>query len=216
LSSNIKALVFDMDGVLFDSERISRMVWIQAGAEYHLADVEEAERCVIGRSFADTCQFLRERYGPTFPAVEFRTRCSQLFHEYTDAHGMPLMPLAKETLLYLFNKKIPLALASSTRRLVVDKELAEADFTHFFKVTVCGDEVEHSKPNPDIYIEACKKLGFNPEDCIAVEDSPNGIRSAYNAGMKAVMIPDQVQPDEKLKTLLYKCYSSLAELKELF
>ena len=62
-----------MDGVLFDSERISRMVWIQAGAEYHLADVEEAERCVIGRSFADTCQFLKERYGPTFPAVEFRT-----------------------------------------------------------------------------------------------------------------------------------------------
>ena len=203
-----------MDGVLFDSERISRQVWIQAGAEYSVSDVEEAELCVIGRSFADTCQFLKERYGEDFPAVEFRTRCSVLFHEYTDAHGMPLMPLACETLQYLYDRHIPLALASSTRRVVVDKELAAADFTKFFSVTVCGDEVSHSKPEPDIYLEACKKLGFAPGNCIAIEDSPNGIRSAYNAGMKPVMIPDQVQPDETIKPLLYKCCTSLAELKD--
>ena len=203
-----------MDGVLFDSEKISRMMWIKAGAEFNVPDVLEAELCVIGRSFADTCQFLRERYGENFPAVEFRTRCSELFHEYVSKNGMPLLPHAKEILEYLSQKGYPLALASSTRRVVVDRELENAGLTPYFKTVTCGDEVPHSKPEPDIYLKACASLGFAPKNCAAVEDSPNGIRSAYRAGMKCIMVPDQVQPDEELKCLLWKCCPSLAQLEE--
>lgn len=209
----LKAIVFDMDGVLFDSERITRLMWARAGEEYHIDDVATAVKDCTGSSRPDQWVYLKKKYGEDFPAKEFRERCSELFHEYVDSNGLPLMPYAKEILEYLTEKNYPLALASSTQSKTVHKELTEAGLIGYFKTLTCGDQVQHSKPNPEIYLRACKSIGLDPSECAAVEDSPNGIRSAFIAGMKCIMVPDQIEPDEEIKRFLWKCPSSLEELK---
>ncbi len=215
MNQKIKAVVFDMDGVLFDSEKITYAMWKKTGDEYKISDVETAVRECTGRNIDDTCAYLKNRYGENFPALEFRMRCSELFHSYADKNGLPLMPYAKEILESLKERGYVLALASSTRKTVVEKELKEAGMYSYFKTVTCGDMVSHSKPDPEIYLCACKSIGFEPENCAAVEDSPNGIISAYNAGMKCIMVPDQIEPDEKIRAMLYKLCSNLKEL-ELF
>lgn len=209
----IQAVIFDMDGVLLDSERITRIMWKQAGDEYHIDDVATAVRDCTGSSRPDQWAYLKNKYGQDFPAKEFRERCSELFHNYVDQHGLPVMPYAKDILEYLKTKPYKIALASSTRHDTVTHELKEAGLFDYFESITCGDQVTHSKPDPEIYITACKSIDISPENCVAVEDSPNGIRSAYKAGMKCVMVPDQIQPSDEIKSLLYKCCPSLNELK---
>lgn len=213
MSGEIEAVIFDMDGVLFDSERITRVQWKVAAEEYHIADVETAVRDCTGRSVDDTCEYLKKKYGEAFPAREFRQRCSVLFHAYVDKTGLPLMPYAKEILHYLKEKKYRLALASSTRTVTVTKELKEAELYDYFETVTCGDMLKHSKPAPDIYLMACSSLHLAPNVCAAVEDSPNGIRSAYGAGMKCIMVPDQIQPDEEIQKMLFKNCASLKSME---
>ena len=213
MERNIQAVVFDMDGILFDSERITRIMWAQAAKEYGISDVETSVRDCTGSSRPDQWAYLKKKYGSDFPAVEFRERCSTLFHEYVDKHGLPLLPYAKETLSYLANKGYLLALASSTKRVTVIKELSDAGLLGYFKSIVCGDDVTHSKPDPEIYRLSCKKLGVLPEVSLAVEDSPNGIRAAFAAGMKVVMVPDQIAPTKDIEELLFKLCKSLDELR---
>lgn len=214
MNTEIQAVIFDMDGVLFDSERITRIQWKIAADEYHISDVETAVKDCTGRSVDDTCVYLKKKYGDDFPAREFRQRCSILFHTYVDKAGLPLMPYAKEILQYLKEKGYRLALASSTRTVTVTKELKEAGMYDYFETVTCGDMVQHSKPAPDIYLMACDSLHLSPSVCAAVEDSPNGIRSAYAAGMKCIMVPDQIQPDDEIKQMLYQNCVSLKVMEQ--
>lgn len=211
----IKAVVFDMDGVLFDSERITRIMWKKAGDEYGIDDVETAVKDCTGSSRPDQWAYLKQKYGQDFPAKEFRERCSQLFREYVDKDGLPLMPYAKEILEYLSQKNYPLALASSTRKETVHHELKDAGLFDFFNTIVCGDEVEHSKPHPEIYRKACRNLGIENQYCVAIEDSPNGIRSAFGAGMKPIMVPDQIQPSDEIRKMLFSLCPNLESLKNI-
>ena len=213
MDKKFKAVIFDMDGVLFDSERITRIMWKKAGEEYKISGVETAVRECTGRSIDDTCAYLKKRYGEDFPAREFRMRCSELFHSYADKNGLPLMPYAKEILESLKNKGYELALASSTRKVVVERELKEAQLFDYFKTITCGDMVSHSKPDPEIYLAAVSSLNLQSEECAAVEDSPNGIISAYKASLSCIMVPDQIEPDEEIRAMLYKLCSNLKELE---
>lgn len=213
MENDIKAVVFDMDGVLFDSERITRIMWRKAGEEYGIGDIETSVRDCTGSSRPDQWVYLKNKYGQDFPAKEFRERCSELFHSYVDLNGLPLMPYAGEILEYLSKKNYPLALASSTRKEAVHQELKDAGFFDYFDSIICGDEVAHSKPHPEIYSRACSNLGIESRFCVAIEDSPNGIRSAYGAGMKPIMIPDQIQPTEEIKKMLFRQCQSLEDLK---
>lgn len=211
----IKAIIFDMDGILFDTERISKMMWKKAAVEFNIEDIEDALRKCTGTSFDDAVSILHSKYGDDFPAKEFRQRCSVLIHEYIDANELPLMPYAKEILVYLKSKNYRLALASSTRTVTVHSNLKKAGLFDFFETITCGDMVSHSKPEPDIYLEACKSLSLSPEFCMAVEDSPNGVISSFKAGLKTIMIPDQIQPDENLKKYIFKILSNLDEMKKV-
>lgn len=213
MNAHIKAVVFDMDGILFDSERITRMMWAQAGAEYGISDVETAVRDCTGSSRPDQWAYLKKKYGADFPAKAFRERCSQLFHSYVKEHGLPLLPFAKETLCYVKEQGYRVALASSTKKDTVYQELSEAGFLPYFESITCGDEVTHSKPDPEIYRLSCQKLGVEPKSAIAIEDSPNGIRAAHAAGMNVVMVPDQIAPTEEIRLLLYKLCATLDEVR---
>ena len=119
-------------------------------------------------------------------------------------------------LAYLKQSGTPIGLASSSKYSSIISHLKEANIIDYFDVIVAGDMIEHSKPKPDIYILACNKLGVDPKDTYAIEDSPNGIRSAHAAGMRPIMVPDLVKPDAEMEELSYLICKDLMEVMQFF
>lgn len=212
----IESVVFDMDGVLFDTERVCSDVWCQVGTELGLKDIEIAVTACVGLNSKDTRDFFLKLYGKDFDYENFRNRSSELFHTILVTEGLPVKPGVFELLNFLQENNYKIALASSTNKANVVKYLDRAGITHYFQAIVTGDMVVHGKPDPEIYLKACRELDSLPDNCIAIEDSPNGLKSAYQAGMKPIMVPDLIQPDEELKKLLYGKFESLLEVRNYF
>ena len=141
---------------------------------------------------------------------------SALFHLEAEGGKLPKKPGVCELLEYLKTRGVKIGLATSTREKVVLKELKDGGILPFFDVIVCGDMVKRSKPDPDIYLEACSRLHVRPSECFAIEDSYNGIRAACRAGMKAIMVPDLAKPTEEMEKLAERILPSLHEVKEYF
>ncbi len=211
---NIKAVIFDMDGVILDSESICDRTWKLALEEAGLKDDKDAINKCRGTNLKDTYKILYELYGHDFPAEKFMKRSSELFHQIENTNGIPLMPYAKEILEYL-KPKYKLALASSTRKASVCRQLEKAGLIGYFETLTTGDMVEHSKPDPEIYRISCKSIGLKPEECAAIEDSPNGIKSAFAAGLAAVMVPDKVEPTAELLPLIWKVCKNLKDVETI-
>ena len=209
--TDIQAVVFDMDGILLDTESISHKTWKRAGLEFNICDAGTVYHNCVGSNLTDTLAFLRKQYGTEFDADAFMRRTSTLFTEMEKQDGIPLMDGAKAALEYL-KPKYRLALASSTKRATVTRQLTEAGLIGYFETLTCGDEVAHSKPDPEIYVRACASLAVPPHFCAAVEDSPNGIKSAHSAGLAAIMVPDLIQPDDELKKLTARILPSLQDI----
>ncbi len=213
-SDKIKAIIFDMDGVILDSESISDITWEKAAAEKGLKVNDEILNACRGTNKNDTMTILKKYYGGDFDSEAFLERTSELFHEIEEKDGIPLLPYAKEILSYL-KPRYRLALASSTRGPTVERQLRAAGVIDYFETRTTGEQVEHSKPNPEIYLMACKSIGMKPEECVAIEDSLNGIRSAHAAGLHPVMVIDKVQPNEEIKKMCENIFDSLDGLKEI-
>ena len=211
---NIKAIIFDMDGVILDSESISDITWRKAAEEKGYSVNDEILNACRGSNKNDTIETLKKYYGSDFDSEVFLERTSELFHEIEEKDGIPLLPYAKEILSYL-KPRYRLALASSTRGPTVERQLRAAGVIDFFETRTTGEQVEHSKPNPEIYLMACKSIGMKPEDCVAIEDSLNGIRSAHAAGLHPVMVIDKVQPTEEIKKMCTAIFDSLEGLKTI-
>lgn len=210
----IRAFVFDMDGVLIDSERIVGNCWREIARKNSLPKIEIAINGCIGLNKYDTKLFFCKMYGDDIDFDEFDQKCTSMFKETIAREGLPLKAGVHEILSYLKENRIPTALASSTKYKSVLFHLQSLSLDQYFDVIIGGDMVVHSKPDPEIYQMACEKLGIDPEFCVAVEDSPNGIRSSAAAGMIAVMVPDLVQPDAEISSLLYRKYDTLFDMKK--
>lgn len=170
-------------------------------------------RC-IGLNSGGSRQIVLEAYGEDFDYEDFRTETSVWFWNYIESNGLPVMKGAEALLRWLKNNGWILGLASSTRSATVLKHLEQAGFSEYFSTVVTGDMVEHSKPQPDIYLLACRELGVKPEEAYAIEDSPNGIRSAHAAGMSPLMVPDMIAPDEEMRSLSYRIFEDLTQVLE--
>ncbi|MBR5645558.1 MAG: HAD family phosphatase [Treponema sp.] len=208
----IKALIFDMDGVILDSERISDITWQKAAETLKLKKTSDQiiNKC-RGTNYDDTVILLKDYYGDDFDVDEFLSLTGEYFREIEFSSGIPLLPYVTESLDFL-KGHFKLALASSTAKKTVERQLTSAGVIGFFEKIVTGDMVVHSKPDPEIYRIACEKIGFKPEECIAVEDSPNGIKSAFNAGLNVIMVPDMIQPDSELEKMCLAVCSSLKDM----
>lgn len=208
-----KAVIFDMDGVIFDSERCVIDCWKVVAEKYHITNVEPVLMKCLGVTYEEGKRIFLEHYGKDFPYDERKKERSDLYHERYDGGRLPLKPSIKELLVYLKENGYKVGLASSTRKAVVFKQLTDAKLIEYFDNLTCGDMLERSKPEPDIYLMACEKLDVRPEEAIAIEDSYNGIRSAYRAGLFSIMVPDLAAPDEEMKALAGKILESLVDVK---
>lgn len=208
-----KAVIFDMDGVIFDSERLVLEGWQEIAAKYGIKGMEEVLPRCLGVNAQATREIFREYYGQDFPYDEYKKEASALFHSRYGNGKLPLKPGVKELLSYLKENGYLVGLASSTRQAIVEQEIRDAGLMPYFDNLVCGDMLKRSKPEPDIYLKACENLDVEPRMAIAVEDSYNGIRSAKRAGMVPVMVPDMVQPDEEMRSLAHKICKDLFEVK---
>ena len=207
-------VVFDVDGVLFDTERLGRSVWTEIGAEMGCPQAAENYLHFVGRSRADNLVEMARLFGPDFPGEAFMANCSQRAMERMVRDGVPLKEGVHEILDFLKERNIPVALATSTYR---DRTLLRMEMTglgHYFQSMTTGDQVRQSKPHPEIYQMACRDLGVDPARTLAVEDSRNGILSAHGAGMMPVMIPDLIPPTPELEELLFRRFDSLLELRD--
>jgi HAD superfamily hydrolase (TIGR01509 family) len=211
-----ECVVFDMDGVLLDSERLYGRAWRQVGARHGLSGMDETVRLCIGRNGADICALLVSRYGPDFDGGAFALEVRNDFLDIVDAEGLPLKPGVTELLDWLRRRGCRLALATSSGKSSADRSLREAGLSHYFEFIVTGDMVMRGKPAPDIYRLACEKLGAPPGSCYAVEDSPNGVRSAHAAGLKVILVPDIAEIPDEIVKLSFKTFDSLLEVKKFF
>lgn len=210
-----KAVVFDMDGVIFDSEICVIESWKVVAAKHGVENIEEACMACLGLNKAATERVMFDRYGEDFPYREYNKEMAVIYHERYDGGKLPMKPGVESLLKFLKENGIKVALASSTRSAVVISELTDAGIIEYFDEVVCGDMVEHSKPSPEIFLKACELLKVAPEDAIGIEDSFNGIRSAHDAGMQVIMVPDLLQPDEEIRNKSDMVLESLVEVQKI-
>lgn len=210
----LKAVIFDMDGVLIDTEKHLQVCWQQAAREAGFPF--EAKHSLMLRSLA--AQFARplmkEIFGDTFDFDKIRERRKELMEERLKEFGLEKKPGADEILDFLKEKGIKTAVATATEPVCAGNYLKSADLYDKFDYIVSAHTVGQGKPMPDIYLYACRSIGEAPADCIAVEDSPNGVLAAVRAGVPTVMVPDLTEPDSELAGLLYYRADSLLALKE--
>ena len=212
--NELDAIVFDMDGVIFDTETIALRSWQDAADAHGIGDISETAMKCVGRSTVDTLKIFEEAYGDRVSIEQMHVECIQRFKEIVQTEGMPVKKGARELLEYLKASGAKVALASSTSYETVVAELKDADLFKYFRVIVGGDMIKNSKPEPEIYLLACEKLGADPKKSAAIEDSRNGIISASRAGMYPFLVPDIIEPDEEMLKLAHKKFADLSEVKE--
>jgi HAD superfamily hydrolase (TIGR01509 family) len=208
----IKGIVFDMDGLMFDTERLAVEGYAHAGVLtgfYMPPDI--IKRC-IGLNSENMARLIKEHFPEGFDYPTVRQIMVDYSTDYIEKNGVPLKAGLSELLNYLKHNRYQVTMATSTYRDRAEYYLSKAGIRAYFGEIVCGDMIRNGKPEPDIYLRASRVLSLPPGDCLALEDAPAGILSAHRAGLKPVMIPDLVQPDAQTKSLLCAELSSLTEV----
>lgn len=209
-----EAVVFDMDGLMIDSERVSIACWNQGALELDIALPEGFFLRMVGLGERD-CRALLERTLDDGARIDaLFARCHDLY-EVRTRNGLPLRPGILELLELLKAHDVPRAVATSTRQPRANHKLAASGLLPYFSVVVTSSDVAQPKPAPDIYQLAAQRLGIAPQRCLALEDSPVGIRAALAAGMTAIQVPDLVQPDAALRALGHRIVASLHDARAL-
>ena len=208
----IKGAVFDMDGLMFDSEKLVFENWktmlTELGFEYNL----EIFKNTIGFRTDETKRYYNSLYPTGFNYDELKIRSRKMFFDRVENEGVPIKKGLFELLDFLKQNNIKMAVATSTSRQSCEKMLTKAGVIKYFDAIVCGDDVTNGKPHPEVFLKASEKLCLEPENCVALEDSINGIKSAYSAGMTAIMVPDFLQPTDEIKPMISFLCNDLTEV----
>lgn len=211
----IKAVIFDMDGVLIDTEKYLNIYWRQAAREagFDMTNVHALQIRSLAAKYARP--YLQSIFGPEFDYEKIRARRKELMNAQLSKTGIEKKPGVDELLDYLHEKGIKTAVATATDEVRAKAYLSEIGIYEKFDQVICATMVANGKPAPDIYLYACERIGEQPQDCIGVEDSPNGIKSASAAGLHVVMVPDLTQPTEEDWKRIEAKVDSLEEIKRL-
>ena len=207
------AVVFDMDGTLLDTEAVFRDIVFDVCAGLGVAMTHEIHRRMVGTSHEATNRMLVEAYGAAFPYAVFDEQCRTRMHQQM-AVDVPVKAGVHELLAELRARRIPLAVATSSRSPHALGHLGRAGLIDNFAAIVTRDDVANPKPHPEPYLLAAGHLGLAPETCLAVEDSHTGVRAAHAAGMQTIMVPDMMGPTDEVAALCAHVMDDLHQLRE--
>lgn len=211
----INGLIFDMDGLILDTEYISNRLLINLFKKYDVKLKENIVARTIGLTKEQAIQVFKKYLGENLPIEEIIDLHKKIVNEYLEKNGVPIKPGLLELLDYLDKYKIKKVVATSSYRKVAENILKKAGVYDRFDDIVCGDEVQKSKPEPDIFLKALEKLNLSVDEVIILEDSRMGILAAHRANIKSIMVPDILPADEETKKLYYAECKSLLEVKNL-
>lgn len=214
LPRQVKAVVFDMDGLLFDSESVYRDAMIATAADLGLEMPPELFLKLVGLPWAANVSMLQAHYGPAFDPEGFRQEATRRFHIVADAE-ICLKAGVVEILDELDVLGLPRAVATSSMHRTVQHHLGQHDLLGRFHALVAQGDYARGKPAPDPFLTAAERLAVDPADCLALEDSHNGVRAAHAAGMMTIMVPDLLDATEEMQTLCIRIAHDLHEVREL-
>lgn len=205
------SVIFDMDGTLLDTQRISIPAWEYVGSLQGISGMGEHVKKIFGMNERGSTEYLVNNF-PSLNVPLFKND----YREYIKKHGtVKFMTGAQILMSFLKEKGVKVALASGTRKATVLSHLKKLSCENYFDAIIGGDEVENGKPSPDIFLKAASLIGAKADECFVFEDSPNGVHSAYNAGMKCIGIPDVVEFNDEIKGLLFAELNNLGEAIDL-
>ena len=206
-------VLFDMDGLLLDSERLARDAFVRACEDHgYAADLVTYQQC-IGSTYDKTRELIMAAYGEDFPYEAIDERWSHHYHARLAKGPVPVKDGALALLTHLRVREVPMALVTSTRRATAEEKLEATGLIRFFSSLICGGETERGKPDPDPYLAGAARLELEPSRCWAVEDSANGVRAAVSAGCTVFQVPDLVAPTAELERLGHQIVESLREVQ---
>ena len=211
---NFSAVIFDMDGTMLDTERTYREVFNRAAADCEVEFPESLHFELLGRNSRDTEKLLLARWNDAALCARFLDRCRHHHVECFDAQPLEMKPGLLELLDFLEQRKIPKIVATSTRRSNAIPRLIKANLLHRFLTVTTGDQVEHGKPAPDLFLLAASTISLPPQRCLVVEDSEAGVAGAHAAGMTVFMIPDMKQPCDATRARAKAVCASLLHVSE--
>ncbi len=205
----------DQDGTLLDTERLSTEGWYHAGQKMGYPMTKEQIWQFRGQSREDNCALFKSWFGPEALYWEVREVRTQYIWSYIDKYGVPLKEGLYEMLTSFRNQGLKTCLATGTARDAASKYWKEIDLLSYLDDTVCGNEVAHAKPDPEIFLRAAQKVGVPPEECLVLEDSPNGALAAHRAGSKLIIIPDETPANNEMVRMANYVVPSLFEVQKI-
>jgi len=212
-----KLVIFDMDGLMFDTERIAYEAW-QKTAEHFGFTFELSIFCnLIGLTNQDIIHYVQSVFGPEAPVLKWREYMKQKKKELLEEnlHLESFKKKGLESLLsFLKTKNVKIAVASSNEKAAIERYLKTSGVSEYIDLYVSGEEVKRGKPNPDVFLEACLRAEVKPSKALVIEDSPAGIKAAYQAGIPSFMVPDYSKPTSELREMADQVFDSLESVEQ--
>lgn len=210
---NIEAVIFDMDGVIFDTERVYLDIWTRVFEKQGFMLTSDTYISVMGTGRKNIIKVFLEKFGQDLPIETMYKEKDLLLANAVENNEVPMKTGAIDILTSLREKNIKIALATSAKRERANLQLKGANIYSYFDVIICGDEVGNTKPNPEIFLKASEKLDVIVDKCIVIEDSLAGIKAAFNAGIRGIHVKDLKEADDEIKKYSYKYVESLNDIK---
>ena len=210
----IKAIIFDMDGLMIDSERVTFECYQEILKGMNLTMDEEFYKTLLGKPLKGIYQRFYDVYGNDFPIEDVIKDVHALMAQRFETEGVPVKTGLKSLLEYLKANNYKTIVATSSNRDRVDTILAQAQITDYFDDSICGDEVTKGKPNPEVFLKSCQKLGVSVDEAIVLEDSEAGIQASYDAGIKVICIPDMKYPEKQYEEKTFKIFKDLNDVTD--
>ena len=213
---SVELVIFDMDGLMFDTEMMYLKYAPGAAKELGYNIKEEILRKTVGTNHKWAFEIFKEEGYADFPFAEFWKMLDKKYSDYFDEYGVPIKKGLFEMLEFLKSINMKMAVATSSRREKAERLLNESGAMEYFSLTMFGDEVLNGKPDPEIFLKTADNLNTEYGKCLVFEDSINGIKAAHSAGMISVMIPDMIEPTEEITKLISGKYDSLLDAIQIF
>lgn len=210
----ITAVIFDMDGLMIDSERFTFEGYKHVLAKHNLTLSLEAYKTLLGKPVKAVYELFHKDYGDDFDVEETIKAVHQYMADLFENEGVPLKEGLIELLKYLKENDYKTIVATSSQRHRVDHILELSGLQKYFDDSICGDEVTKGKPDPEVFLKSCQKLGITPDEALVLEDSESGINAAYSAGIKVICIPDLKYPDHKFAIMTNKIMDNLSNVRD--